>query len=60
MGKFAEIHDPLVDSLTSAGIPDLFANIPTMGFAYLAGFKLEILRSLGFAKQPTPQQMCRP
>jgi RHS repeat-associated protein len=51
----AEVHDPLVDWLRNAGIPDRLANIPTMPFAYLAALQLEILRSLGLAKQP-----CRP
>jgi RHS repeat-associated protein len=50
----AEIHDPLVDSLTRAGIPDRFANKPTMPWAYHLALKLEIWRSLGLAKQPTP------
>ncbi|MBX3302485.1 MAG: RHS repeat-associated core domain-containing protein [Nitrospira sp.] len=54
----AEIHDPLVDSLTKAGIPDRFANIPTIPFSYLAAVNREIRRSLGLTKQPTPP--CRP
>jgi RHS repeat-associated protein len=54
----AEIHDPLVESLTKAGIRDSIANIPTMPFAYLAAIQLEILRSLRLAPQPTPP--CRP
>jgi RHS repeat-associated protein len=56
----AEIHDPLIDSLTKAGIRDLLANIPTMPFAYGRAVTLEIQRSLGFAKQPTPPLPCRP
>lgn len=32
----AEIHDPLVGKLTSAGLPDIIANIPTMPLAYIA------------------------
>jgi hypothetical protein len=54
----AEIHDPLVDALTRAGISDRIANIPTMPLAYLAAVSLEIRRTLGLAKQPMP--MCRP
>ena len=31
---FGEVHDPLVDRLTSAGVPDILANVPTMLPAY--------------------------
>lgn len=54
----AEIHDPLVDVLTRAGIPDPIANIPTMPLAYIAAVNREIRRSLGLEKQPMPP--CRP
>jgi RHS repeat-associated protein len=53
-----EIHDPLVDALTRAGVPDLLANVPTMLPAYTAATALEILRSLGLEKQPQPLSMC--
>lgn len=54
----AEIHDPLVDALTRAGIPDGLANIPTMPLTYPAAVIREIGRSLGLIKQPLP--VCRP
>jgi RHS repeat-associated protein len=54
----AEIHDPLVEALTLAGVPDLIANVPTMVPSYVAGIGLEILRSLGLQPQPKPPNMC--
>ena len=54
----AEIHDPLVDALKRAGLPDVIANIPTMPAAYVAASYLELLRLLGFAEQPKP--ICTP
>ena len=56
----AEIHDPLVDLLTRAGVPDLMVNVPTMSWAYRAALVLEILRSLGLVNQPKPPYMCAP
>ena len=53
----AEVHDTLVDKLTSNGIPDSIANVPTMLPAYGAGIAWEMLRSLGLKKQPQP--MCQ-
>jgi RHS repeat-associated protein len=37
-----EIHDPLVDNLKDAGVPDAIANIPTMLPAYLYGITKDI------------------
>ncbi|RFC34574.1 MAG: RHS repeat-associated core domain-containing protein [Candidatus Nitrotoga sp. MKT] len=50
----AEIHDPLVDALKRAGLPDVIANIPTMPATYVAASYLELLRFFGFAEQPKP------
>ncbi|MFZ1318160.1 MAG: RHS repeat-associated core domain-containing protein [Candidatus Nitrotoga sp.] len=50
----AEIHDPLVDTLRNAGVPDWLANIPTMLPTYAAGIGTEVLRTLGIVDQPTP------
>lgn len=54
----AEIHDPMVDTFTGLGVPDWLSNFPTMPSAYASAIGLEILRSLGFAKQPSPPNMC--
>ncbi len=48
----AEIHDPLVARLRSAGIPDWLANVPSMLPSYLMAVGLEILRSVGIVDQP--------
>lgn len=49
-----EVHDPLVDALTRAGVPDVLANVPTMPSAYAGAVGLEILRTFGIIKQPAP------
>ena len=54
----AEIHDPMVDTFTGLGVPGWLANIPTMPSAYASAIGLEILRSLGIAKQPSPPNLC--
>ncbi|BBJ22520.1 hypothetical protein W01_04470 [Candidatus Nitrotoga sp. AM1P] len=50
----AELHDPLVGALRSAGVPDWLANIPTMLPTYVAAVGTEMLRTLGIVGQPTP------
>jgi RHS repeat-associated protein len=54
----AEVHDALVDKLTSIGIPDSIANIPTMIPSYGSAIGWEVLRSIGLAGQPQPDLMC--
>lgn len=44
---FAENHDAFVDwAVNEAGIPDLFANVPSMPFVYIVSFVEEIFDSI--------------
>ncbi len=43
---FAKIHDATVDTLTGMGVPDLYANIPTMLPAYGLANLLNVIESI--------------
>ncbi len=51
---FGEIHDGFVGAVTSAGISDTLANIPSMLPLYQVAIIVEVGRSLGIINQPTP------
>jgi RHS repeat-associated protein len=51
---FGDMHDALVNTLTATGVPDLFANVPTMIPTYGVAVVTEVLRSAGILEQPTP------
>jgi|TARA_B110000902_G_scaffold265956_1_gene351921 hypothetical protein len=43
---FGTIHDGVVDALTSLGVPDVVANVPTMSVSYAAAIYIETARSI--------------
>ncbi len=44
---FGQIHDQLVGDLTGAGVPDLFANVPSMPLPYAWALSYELVGVLG-------------
>ena len=57
---FGETHDSVVDVATSAGIPDLLANIPSMIPVLGIAIGKEVLRTLGLLDQPIHQEKSTP
>jgi hypothetical protein len=39
---FATNHDVVVDNLTAAGVPDVLANVPSMGPVYAVSVSMEM------------------